>query len=761
MNVIVRARFAAIVLAALVATVVLIGGPLAPAAHATNLSVSTEAEYRDAITALSADSSGPHTITLGANLTLTGASTAIYTGTQDLTIVSDPGATDPIVVTHDALSPLGFLEFAPTSDATLTLDRIVVEGFAGGPAVTASGSVVLDTAVFLNNSTDSLQGAVAVENGEVTVIDTVFDGNGGGLFAADTAVTVVDSTFVGNSTVPDDLGDIDPDFIGLGTSALSVVFGTLDVSGSVFSDNEALFVGGAIFSVGTEATIADTTFSNNGVYTDDVFCADPGTFLPCGGGAIASYIGYLEISDSEFFNNSVLDDNCAVIESTEGFFGIGGLIPSCSGGAITTIESYVDVRDSEFAGNDAFAGGALGFIVSLVSVSGSTFDGNQADVGGAIFAGYAATLLIDSTLHDNVAEFGGAVAMVSDPESEFFGETEFPTGDELAEFLSGTSDDIIEGYFDEETFFPGLGLVVNSTITGNVATGDGGGIGLEGALLYLEHVTMAANETTAGSAGHLFIQDSEVLLRASALVDAVGGDACAGLTEAGANLISGGYNFSDDSSCFGDSGGEPTDQISADPVLLGALADNGGAGLTMEPQAGSPLIDVIPAAQCHLDYDQRGHSRPQDGDDDDTPACDVGAVEVAAAYLSFSVDTPGGVVEGRIYGALSIEGVGGHSIASLGGTAPAGIAFPFAAIAFTAIIATPGESITVVLELPSPAIELWKHQNGAWFELEDADVDGTTITYELTDGETGDADGSANAVIVDPVAAGVSAAFTG
>ncbi|PKQ25202.1 MAG: hypothetical protein CVT64_11355 [Actinobacteria bacterium HGW-Actinobacteria-4] len=173
------------------------------------------------------------------------------------------------------------------------------------------------------------------------------------------------------------------------------------------------------------------------------------------------------------------------------------------------------------------------------------------------------------------------------------------------------------------------------------------------------------------------------------------------------------------------------------------------------------MIDAIPAAECFLDHDQRQILRPLDGNGDGTAACDIGAVEAVPAYVEFSVSTPHGTIVGRVYGALTVSGVGAHTIASLGGTAPAGVAFPFAAIGFTAAIAVPGGSITVELELPSPATSLWKNQNGVWFQVVDAEIDGTTITYDLTDGEAGDADGSANAVIVDPVGPGISAAFTG
>ena len=63
----------------------------------------------------------------------------------------------------------------------------------------------------------------------------------------------------------------------------------------------------------------------------------------------------------------------------------------------------------------------------------------------------------------------------------------------------------------------------------------------------------------------------------------------------------------------------------ADP-LLGPLINNGGFTPTHIPLNGSPVIDTGDDVLCLL-VDQRGENRPQDGDDDGTATCDIGAVE--------------------------------------------------------------------------------------------------------------------------------------
>jgi hypothetical protein len=86
-----------------------------------------------------------------------------------------------------------------------------------------------------------------------------------------------------------------------------------------------------------------------------------------------------------------------------------------------------------------------------------------------------------------------------------------------------------------------------------------------------------------------------------------------------------GYNLIEDHSCVDDS--NATDIHETLP-RLGALADNGGFSQSFMPNAGSPALNKIPAAQC-LPQDQRTALRHG--------ICDIGAVErgglVISAYM--------------------------------------------------------------------------------------------------------------------------------
>lgn len=71
---------------------------------------------------------------------------------------------------------------------------------------------------------------------------------------------------------------------------------------------------------------------------------------------------------------------------------------------------------------------------------------------------------------------------------------------------------------------------------------------------------------------------------------------------------------------------------------------------TIELTADSPAVDGGAAAPCPLDTDARGLERPQDGDDDGTATCDIGAYERAAV-----VPTPGPGGVDRLAGDTRVE----------------------------------------------------------------------------------------------------------
>jgi len=85
----------------------------------------------------------------------------------------------------------------------------------------------------------------------------------------------------------------------------------------------------------------------------------------------------------------------------------------------------------------------------------------------------------------------------------------------------------------------------------------------------------------------------------------------------------------------------PTAPITANPLLL-PLAPNGGFTESHAIPSNSPAVDAGANASCPA-VDQRGEARPNDGNEDAVPVCDLGSVEYqAGAHVTFSTATGSG-----------------------------------------------------------------------------------------------------------------------
>ena len=103
--------------------------------------------------------------------------------------------------------------------------------------------------------------------------------------------------------------------------------------------------------------------------------------------------------------------------------------------------------------------------------------------------------------------------------------------------------------------------LTNTTINGNSAVDDGGGI---------------------------FDQGGNAILKNTIVSNSPSGGDCSG------TVTSSGHNLDSDGSC----GLTGTGDLSSTNPLLGSLADNGGSTLTHALLPGSPAIDAVPLADC-------------------------------------------------------------------------------------------------------------------------------------------------------------------
>lgn len=272
--------------------------------------------------------------------------------------------------------------------------------------------------------------------------------------------------------------------------------------------------------------------------------------------------------------------------------GDGGAV-FASGGAPVGLEGVT------FSLNEAGGDGGAVAATGQITGTASTFEGNvAAGDGGAVHA--AGIFPIEaSTFVGNTARRGGAVTVEGD----------------LA--------------------------LLNVTMTGNEAAERGGALRATGNRqtdVIAIYGTLSAN--VAPVAANLDVPSASLNITATALADAAGG----GANCDPARPVVARNSFSDDASC-GTTGWAGSDGADA---LLGPLQENGGPTETMEPLPESPLVDVIdpleywggPTLSCTTYDDQRGVSRPQDGNGRPEtggnvvgpygPAevwCDIGAVE--------------------------------------------------------------------------------------------------------------------------------------
>jgi uncharacterized repeat protein (TIGR01451 family) len=166
-------------------------------------------------------------------------------------------------------------------------------------------------------------------------------------------------------------------------------------------------------------------------------------------------------------------------------------------------------------------------------------------------------------------------------------------------------------------------VLKNVTVSGNLGQ-SGGGIGSSGTAT-LTNVTVSENSATAsggglsGVAGGIRLKNTIV---AGNQAGTSGPNCSTALVSLGFNLI---QNLNG-CSLTGQSG---TDILGA-YAGLAALGMRGGSTQTQALLPGSLAID---AGSCDLATDQRGVPRPLDGDLDQAPACDIGALEFKPEQL--------------------------------------------------------------------------------------------------------------------------------
>jgi CSLREA domain-containing protein len=276
---------------------------------------------------------------------------------------------------------------------------------------------------------------------------------------------------------------------------------------------------------------------------------------------------------------------------------------SAGGGAIQLggVSGSVSISGSRiFANSSNGPGGAIRWDDFLApgSITNTSIDSNTAPVSGGIFQEFQSLTITGSTINANSATDAAGVA-----------------GGIAARNPGVTT------------------TLVNSTVSGNSAKSDAGGISVNQATLNLRNATVTNNTAdsdnggTAGNGGGVSRFTTGTINARNSIIagnfDLSGGAPDCSTTAGG--FVSEGYNL------IGDSAGCPfttnNDLVNSAPVL-GSLADNGGPTQTHALLSGSPAINSGDPAtpdgtgtSC-LATDQRG--LPRGGA---AVRCDIGAFE--------------------------------------------------------------------------------------------------------------------------------------
>jgi predicted outer membrane repeat protein len=288
------------------------------------------------------------------------------------------------------------------------------------------------------------------------------------------------------------------------------------------------------------------------------------------------------------------------------------------GGAIRN-HGTLTVNNCTFSSNSAYAGSAI-HSTGTLNVTDSTFSSNTASDRGTI--NNTGTLNVtNSTFSGNSAPWGNihndGTATVTN--STFTGNSAIGGGGILNETgtLTVTGSTFSNNVLPSDESYGGgidntaTATVTNCTFTGNYAVA-GGGIGNWGTLTVINS-TFSGNSATHGGGVYISSSRGTATLNNTIIANSTTGGNCFGPPTATST-----NNLSTDASCT-----PGFIQRTLAEIALGALT---GTPAYFPLNASSAAIDTGTNTGCPA-TDQRGETRPLDGNGDGTAVCDIGSYE--------------------------------------------------------------------------------------------------------------------------------------
>lgn len=530
-----------------------------------------------------------------------------------------------------------------TGDLDLT-DDLVING--ADAVLTAIDGALLDRVFHVTNA-----GSITVSISNLTIQNSGFSDSsdaaepyGGGIYnaLANATVLISDSVLMNNKA----LGS---SFSGRGGAVYNV--GSLQISNTDILTNSSpgghgIYNSGSVLLTGGELAFNTINPAGPGgtVYNDGVLQTNDATFhhnYSYFGGAVHNGpSGTATLKNLNIFSNTVYLDG-------GGIFNFGSITVtnstiyanktnSSSGGGIYNFGGNFLVVDSEIHSNEAEIGFATGGGVYLnggiLEIQNTSIYSNSASTGGGLYANGGAITVTSSIIESNQANSAAGIGLYASSQMTLQNSTiahniAITEGGGLLIDTSASAV-VTASAIHNNSAAKGGGISnyghmegTNLTISSNTAVQEGGGIWhnvLTSSSPYsiiLTNVTLVENDAPEGAG--IYILNLADISITNTIIAKNGSENC--------NLPLSGSSFSlEDSNDCGLA--NISDLTNVDP-LLDVLQNNGGDTVTHLLQTGSPAIDAGNNSSCPL-TDQRGETRPFDGDDNGTAVCDIGAVEL-------------------------------------------------------------------------------------------------------------------------------------
>ncbi len=397
----------------------------------------------------------------------------------------------------------------------------------------------------------------------------------------------------------------------------------------IFISNTATW-GGAIFCSACRSTLSDSLLDNNEANMGGAVYASAANFTidhsrithnhGANGGGLNNFLGVLTVTNSLIAFNDASSQGAGVYNDYTGTLLISGTMVSTNtawsngGGLLNQRKGWAVVINSQFISNavtsDSYNGGAIDNY-GLLQVSDSRLISNTAGGGAGAFGNSGVATITRSSLIGNVTLHGAGGAIFNyDPAVLTI---------DRSTFSGNLSPEGSGGGIINESYLK----LTNSTLSGNYAHGNGGGLWhwsvYPSETAVLNAVTIVSNSVdNSYVGGGLYVYPASVLSASNILI-ADNARLAGTPTDCSGQFISLGYNLIQTTTgCIITS--TLTGVISNTDPLIGPLQDNGGSTWTHALLFGSPAIDHGDPANC-LPIDQRGAIRPIGA------GCDIGAYE--------------------------------------------------------------------------------------------------------------------------------------